>query len=276
MVFPYTERFNRRHQLFGHLFSGRYKSLVIDERGGGYLKTACNYVHLNPVRAGLLPADQPLAAYAWSSYPLYLRSGRRPAWLRVDRLLGEHGIQADTAEGRIQFQTRMEERRREGEAVAEWAAFRRGWRLGAGDFPQRLSERLGRRGQKHEAASERKETDEHLAERMVREWLASTGWAEADLAARSKGDPRKVELARLLRRHTPMSRQWIADLLHMGSAAYVTKLTANSKASIDYETPFLPSPAGRGNLFPRPRPSARALRRDAVGVASSPSGRGLR
>ena len=42
----------------------------------------------------------------------------------------------------------------------------------------------------------------------------------------------------MLRRHTPMSRQWIADRLHMGSAVYVTKLTANPKASIDYENPF--------------------------------------
>lgn len=64
---------------------------------------------------------------------------------------------------------------------------------------------------------------------MVREWLASTGWSEADLSGRSKGDAQKVELARLLRRHTPMSRQRIADRLHMGSAAYVTKLTASVK-----------------------------------------------
>ena len=75
----YTGRFNRRHKLFGHLFSGRYKSLIIDERGGGYLRTACDYVHLNPVRAVLLSSDQPLSAYAWSSYPLYLRPARRPA-----------------------------------------------------------------------------------------------------------------------------------------------------------------------------------------------------
>jgi len=99
----YTSRFNRRHTLFGHLFSGRYKSLVIDERGGGYLRTACDYVHLNPVRAGLVAADQPLSAYEWSSYPVYLRPARRPAWLRVDRLLGEHGIQEDTADGRIHW-----------------------------------------------------------------------------------------------------------------------------------------------------------------------------
>ncbi len=34
----YTARFNRRHKLFGHLFSGRYKALVVDGSGNGYLK----------------------------------------------------------------------------------------------------------------------------------------------------------------------------------------------------------------------------------------------
>jgi REP element-mobilizing transposase RayT len=48
----YTARFNRRHKFFGHLFSGRYKSLIVDGSGNGYLKTVCDYVHLNPVRAG--------------------------------------------------------------------------------------------------------------------------------------------------------------------------------------------------------------------------------
>jgi len=37
----YTARFNRRHKLFGHLFSGRYKSLVVDGSGDGYLKSVC-------------------------------------------------------------------------------------------------------------------------------------------------------------------------------------------------------------------------------------------
>ena len=99
----------------------------------------------------------------------------------------------------------MEARRKEGKEPAAWAAFRRGWRLGAEDFAQRLSERLGRRGQKHELARERKETDEQLAERLVREWLSSSGWTEADLKARPKGDGGKAELARLLRRHTRRS-----------------------------------------------------------------------
>src|SRR5438874_3076329 len=64
----YTSRFNRRHKIFGHLFSGRYKALVVDGSGDGYLRTVCDYVHLNPVRARLLTDEQPLRDYTWSSY----------------------------------------------------------------------------------------------------------------------------------------------------------------------------------------------------------------
>ena len=68
----YTSRFNRRHKLFGHLFSGRYKSLVVGGQGG-YLRTVCDYVHLNPVRARVLGPEAPLRSYRWSSYPQYLQ-----------------------------------------------------------------------------------------------------------------------------------------------------------------------------------------------------------
>ena len=178
------------------------------------------------MRAGLVAPDQPLSAYEWSSYPVYLRPAWRPAWLRVDRLLGEHGIQEGTADGRIHFQARMEDRRKEGREPEAWAAFRRGWRLGAEDFAQRLSERLGRRGQKHEheLAGERKETDEQLAGRLIKEWMSARQWNEEELKARPKGDAGKGELARLLRRQTPVSRQRIADRLHIGSASYVSHL----------------------------------------------------
>jgi putative transposase len=50
----YTIRLNHRHKLFGHVFSGRYKSQLVEGSGNGYLRTACNYVHLNPIRARML------------------------------------------------------------------------------------------------------------------------------------------------------------------------------------------------------------------------------
>ena len=63
---------------------------------------------------------------------------------------------------------------------------------------------------------------------------ALIGWTESDLSRRAKGDPGKVELARLFRQHTPMSRQWIADRLRMGSASNVSKLTAPPKG-VEYD-----------------------------------------
>jgi len=46
--------------LFGHLFSGRYKALVVDAAAPGYFRTVCEYVHLNPARAKLLRPEQSL------------------------------------------------------------------------------------------------------------------------------------------------------------------------------------------------------------------------
>ena len=76
------------------------------------MRTVCDYVHLNPVRAGLLKAEAPLESFRWSSYGLYLKTpGQRPGWLRVDRLLGEKGIPKDSEAGRSQFAILMEKRR---------------------------------------------------------------------------------------------------------------------------------------------------------------------
>ena len=62
-----TSRFNRRYKVFGHWFSGRYKSLIVDGSGSGYLKSVGYYVHLNLARAKLVVADPPLRSFAWSS-----------------------------------------------------------------------------------------------------------------------------------------------------------------------------------------------------------------
>ena len=137
----YTARFNRRHKLFGHLFSGRYKSLIVDGSGNGYLRTVCDYVHLNPVRAKLLKGEQKLSQYPWSSWPEYLKSPeQRPRWLRVDRLLGELHIPKDSVAGREELENYLEMRRAH-EDSGELENVRRGWCLGGETFRQEL---LGR------------------------------------------------------------------------------------------------------------------------------------
>lgn len=217
----YTARFNRRHKLFGHLFSGRYKSLIVDGSGNGYLRTVCDYVHLNPVRAKLLTPAQSLRDFRWSSYGGYLQPpGKRAPWLRVDRLLGEMGIPQDSVAGRRQFESNMEQRRSQ-ETGQPWKGLERGWCLGDETFRQELlAQAEGKLGVNH-YADQRQESSEEKAGRIVAEELRRLGWKQGELEKRLKADPAKVRIARRLRGETTVTLKWIAERLRMGSWSYV-------------------------------------------------------
>ena len=208
----------------GHLFSGRYKSLIVDGSGSGYLRTVCEYVLLNPARAGLLNPGQALREYVWSSWPETLRPPRkRPAWLRVDRLLGELGIPRDNAAGRRQLE-RVLEARRASEEQGSYAAIRQGWFLGDGELRKALLARMSERIGSEHYGQERQESQVEKAERVVAEELRRRRWTERTLAQRAKGDPDKVRVAGRLRRETLVTVAWIAERLQMGCVANVNTL----------------------------------------------------
>jgi len=223
----YTQAFNRRHRQWGHLFGGRYKAQHIDERDPRYLKSACDYVHLNPARAGLVGEKDNLEVYPWSSYRAYVRAPERPVWLRCERLLAEHGAESQDAQALRRFKRQNEGMRsRSGDRSGEIPNLggSGAWRIGAEDFTAWLAERLKRRGRKTERASERRETDERLAERIIREALVARGWSASTLRLSAKGDPVKVDIARQVRTQTPMTLAWIARHLAIGSASYLAAL----------------------------------------------------
>jgi REP element-mobilizing transposase RayT len=220
----YTGRFNRRHRQFGHLFSGRYKALPVDGSRNGYLKTVCDYVHLNPVRGKLIKSGRPLEDFAWSSYPLYVGLPRlRPAWLRTDRLLGEWRIPKDSPAGRRVFAAGMEGRRTE-DLRATNRKIERGWFVGGEEFRRELLEQVIRAPGTAHCGEAVQEAVALQAERLVTSQLQALGWREGDLTKRRKGDPGKVKLAAILRAQTTMPLAWIAKRLAMGSRGYLTWL----------------------------------------------------
>jgi putative transposase len=217
----YTSRFNRRHKLFGHLFSGRYKALIVDGSGNGYLRTVCDYVHLNPARANLLKPGMALREYPWSTWPAYLKNPKkRPSWLRVDRLLGEYHISADSAAGRRRLEETLEQRRGAMEGNA-FKMIRRGWFLGDNALKQELLAQMSERAGKSHYGPELRESAEAKAERIVAEELKRLGLREDELSRRRKGDGKKARIARRVRRETVVTLGWIADRLRMGSVSMV-------------------------------------------------------
>ncbi len=82
----YTTIFNLRHSQKGHLFQGRFKSILV-ENEPNLMQLSC-YIHRNPHRAGIV---QRLIDYPWSSYPAYAYNRRHPAWLKTDLILSQFG-----------------------------------------------------------------------------------------------------------------------------------------------------------------------------------------
>jgi REP element-mobilizing transposase RayT len=80
----YTQRFNRRHFRSGHLFQGRYKSIIV--QNNAYLLQLSYYIHRNPLRAGVV---RRLADYRWSSYKVYGYGRKTPKWLSTDLILSQ-------------------------------------------------------------------------------------------------------------------------------------------------------------------------------------------
>src|SRR6266850_912554 len=220
----YTARHNRRHKLFGHLFSGRYKALMVDAKTPGYLRAVCEYVHLNPVRAKVLQPQQPLSEFQWSSYPAYLKTpSQRPAWLRVDRVLGELRISKDSEAGRRRFSEVLEERRAM-DKPADYNPLRRGWCVGDAQFKQELLAQMEERRGKWNYGEELRESSEQKAEHLVQTALRQLKWKESDLTQRSKGDQAKVKIASQLRAQSVMTMEWIAQRLHMGTRTHLNHL----------------------------------------------------
>ena len=82
----YTQAFNRRHGRVGHVFQGRYKSILVDKESYGL--ELSRYIVLNPVRAQMVKRT---ANWAWSSYCATVAQVTVPVWLDTDWVLGQMG-----------------------------------------------------------------------------------------------------------------------------------------------------------------------------------------
>ena len=169
---------------------------------------------------GLMSNHFPLLVV--SSYPAYLGAERAP-WLRVDRVLGECGIPADTPAGRQPFEQVMEKRRCEADGQ-DYPGLKRGWGLGSEEFRQELLREMpGRIGTNH-FGPERRESAEAPAQRIVAVRLSELGLTAAPLEELPANATVKVELARRWRRQTTLSLKRIAEQLGVGRWKYLSNL----------------------------------------------------
>jgi putative transposase len=84
----YATKFNRRHQRHGHLFQNRYKSILCQEEP--YLLELVRYIHLNPLRAGVVSSLKELRGYRYCGHSRILGTNGDP-WMATGDILKQFG-----------------------------------------------------------------------------------------------------------------------------------------------------------------------------------------
>jgi len=82
----FTQRFNRRHSRVGHVFQGRFKSIIVDKNA--YLLELSRYIVRNPVAADMVKS---VGDWQWSSYQATSGMTKAPSFLHIDWLLSQFG-----------------------------------------------------------------------------------------------------------------------------------------------------------------------------------------
>jgi putative transposase len=220
----FANRFNRLRKEHGHLFQGRYKGLLVE--AGEPLGTLCHYIHLNPVRAGLIPVSR-LGEYRHSSYWYLQHSRRRPGFLRVETALREAGQLVDTPAGRGCYDKYLAWQVADGPAgcSAAYVSMSRGWALGGKDFKRTLL-------QDHAVAEEARAWESGGA-RQVREekWRFALEGLLRNVPPETMKDQRgaapwKVSIAVAMKTTTDADNGWLASQLKVGSPRYLAKIVS--------------------------------------------------
>lgn len=84
----YAQYYNRRHHRSGHLFENRYKSILCDE--DAYLLALVRYIHLNPLRAGIVKTIEQLDSYQWSGHRAIIGKAKIP-WMDIKYVWAQLG-----------------------------------------------------------------------------------------------------------------------------------------------------------------------------------------
>jgi REP element-mobilizing transposase RayT len=216
----FANRFNRFRNERGHLFQGRYKSLLVDAHGKT-LGEVCDYIHLNPVAAHLTDIDH-LAEFRWSSFWYLHRKQSRPAFLRPESALLRAKILTDDepgwaayAEHLVSFGKTFQDGSKRS---SHQRRLERGWALGSEEFKQAMAERdrpdIVVRDNGADAADDVRQLQWSL---ILNRALGALGRSVSDAAAGRKSARWKLALATWMRETTQASRRWLTDKLNLGT-----------------------------------------------------------
>ncbi len=219
----FATRFNRMRKEQGHLFQGRYKSLIVDAGDG--LGALSHYIHLNPVRAGIC-AMADLESWRWSSANWLFNPKLRPRWYDPQAALSEAGGLRDTAAGRrkygefLAWLTEDEPARK----ALRFEQMSKGWAIGTVGFKKDLAKEHRQFAAARQAGGDDlAEAKEAALQERLGELLQKVGHTRTDAESGEKYIPWKLAVASAMKAATTATNRWLSENLAMGSMHEVSR-----------------------------------------------------
>ena len=241
----FANRFNHIVRSCGHVFQGRFKSLIVER--DEYMGVLLDYIHLNPVRAGIVSSDQ-LQEYRWSSFWYLFHKRKRPSFMDISSCLYFAGHLADTPTDLKKYKSYLDclaESNTE-QADAKFKHLCRGWALGTRNFKSALLEK--RQIRWIESVGRETEEARHLYwESLLKQLLAYHGKSRSNILSEKKSVLWKVMIAYYMKKNTLVSNRWLGEHLHMGRPQGVSRYVSDFGKSKGFETLQYKKMTGRIN-----------------------------
>jgi hypothetical protein len=211
----FAGRFNKYRKVHGHLFQGRFKSLVVEP--GEHWLSLINYIHLNPLKAGLVDLES-LSSYRWSSLWDFPKRSSRPSFLDAS-WLNYSNVCDDSKGGWVRYQNQLkliQETNPKQQAKLE-KALNSGWCIGSKAFKENLaSEYLAKKGLLRMEKKELKEFNELQWEQYVQKAISELKLKEDDISSSPYSIRWKLAIASHLKRNSSVPNVWLSERLNMG------------------------------------------------------------
>ena len=224
----FANRFNRIVRDRGHVFQGRYKALLI-ERGESLL-CVVNYIHLNPVRAGIETLER-LRDYRLSSFPKYFTRNRASCLDNTEWLALAGELKPTLAGMRcyhryLAFAAEADAKRRS----ELYRQLCRGWYIGTREGKSALVKEVAKGLHVTTRPNESCGFAEERGDLCLRRGLSRLGRTERDLTSDRKLAPWKVVLASWIKLQCGVSNRWLSEHMAMGNIYSISKaVTAETR-----------------------------------------------
>lgn len=211
----FAARFRKYRKVHGHLFQGRFKSLVIEP--GSYWLSLIDYIHLNPLKARIVNPDS-FTHYKWSSLWHFPKRSTRPSFMDASWLdFSDDG--EDSKGGWVRYQNTLKlkwETNPKLQAKLE-VELNSGWCIGSKAFKESLAaEYLFKKGPLRLEKRELREFNELQWESYVRAALAKLNLGEEDIINDPYSVRWKLAIASQLKRNSSTPNAWLSRRLKMG------------------------------------------------------------